>query len=210
MQRGKVLNLSSFNKAISFTSQNKIMLLVVASFIIGLVFGVSNYGKYEALDSYSKSLLSSFITLRQTSGLFKVFISSLLSSVGILFVCFALGSSMFGMVSVPLILAIKGYVYGAQTAYLYSEFSFKGVAFNAVLVMPSAIFLIIALILSSEQAVKFSLALARLTVYEDEHSGISVAFKKYCIKFLTVLVLLFISAAADMFLSHNFLDNFNF
>lgn len=210
MQRGKVLNLSSLNRVISFTSKNKLMLLVAASFIFGLVFGVLNYGKYEVIDNYTNTLLSSFIKLRQNSGLFKIFISSFLSSLGLLFVCFALGSSMFGMVSIPLILAIKGYFYGAQAAHLYATFSLRGVAFNAVLVLPAAVVLIIALVLSGEQSVKFSLALARLTVYENEQSGISAAFKRYCIKYLTVLVLLILSAAIDMVLSHNFLNNFDF
>ena len=210
MQRGRVLNLSSFNRIISFTSQNRIMLLVVASFILGLIFGVINYGKYEVIDNYISTFLDNFIKLRENSGLFKIFTSSFLGSLGLLFVCFAFGSSMFGMVSIPLILAIKGYLYGAQAAHLYAVFSFKGVAFNAVLVMPSAVFLIIALVLSAEQSVKFSLALARLTVYENEQSGISVAFKKYCVKYLTVLVFALLSAAIDMLLSHNFLKNFNF
>ena len=56
---------------------------------------------------------------------------------------------------------------------------------------------------------KYKITAGKVENYEVTQST-SVAFKKYCIKFLTVLVLLFISAAADMFLSHNFLDNFNF
>ena len=115
---------------------------------------------------------------------------------------------MFGVITAPLLLGFKGYFYGAVAALLYNTYALKGVAFNAVIILPSAIFLIIALLLSAEDSVKFSFVLAKLTMSEYSSHNMPEAFKKYSVRYLAFTILLVVSAAVDALITHNFLRKF--
>ena len=149
MQRGKVLNLSRLR----FTEvlfKNKLLIISLAVFLAGIIFGIISVGKYKNLTDFSAGFITDFMDLRNTEKFSKILLSSFFNSVTVLIVFAVFGTSMFGVVTVPFLLSVIGVIYGNITAYLYSEFALKGIAFNAVIFLPSVIVFLIVLLLASK------------------------------------------------------------
>lgn len=208
MQRGRVLNLSFYSKIFQFVIKNKLLIIITAIFITGICFAVFTYGKYNAVEEWSQSYIQKFIVTRSGRGLFKIAVDSFLTSSLFIILCFIFGTSMLGVVLVPICVALRAFVYGSVISYLYSAYSLEGVAFHAIILLPAAIFLIIAFILASIEAIRFSLFLANLTLSRTETSNLFFEFRQYCLRFLIFSIFVLISCFLDAILSSNFLDNF--
>ena len=127
-----------------------------------------------------------------------------------LFLAFLLGASVFGVITVPCFVLIKGFIYGGITAYLYSEFALKGIAFNAVVFIPSIIIFIIVWLVASREAIRFSLKLSSLTLNNTMPFSLSDDFKDYGIKYLIFAAVVILSALADACISVSVLKYFSF
>ncbi len=206
MRRSKVLNLKKFNHFLSFISKNRVIIFLCVVFVLGLVFGV--FSSNKTLQNYFKLYIDDFITFRSTSSFIKVAVNSFLESLTFIFILYALGTSVFGMITSPIMVFLKGYFFGGLLSLLYSQFSLKGIAFNAVIILPSAIFLVLAILLSSENSIRFSCLLARLTITDNEPQYVSATFKQYSIKYLYYLGFVLASAVFDALISKNFLSKF--
>lgn len=209
MKKGKVLNLRGCNKIFEFVRVNNLLIILTVCFIIGLCFGVLTLKKYDFLKSYAEGYISDFMLSRTGTGFFKITLDSFLSSMLFIFLSFSCGASLLGVVLVPLCVSVRGFLYGCVTALLYAEYSLKGIAFNAVLLLPPAIIFIIALILASLESVRFSLLLARITLPATVPTNLSYNFKNYCGRYLLFCILVLVSAVADALLSVNFLTRFS-
>ena len=107
---------------------------------------------------------------------------------------FLSGTSLFGVVTVPLTVFGCGVFYGSAVAYLYFEYALKGVAFNAVIFLPSSLVLLLFLVFAARLSLNYSIELARLTMPNAMCGDLFLQFKDFSIKFL-LLTLGSISAA---------------
>ncbi len=208
MKKGRVLNLKFLSNATFFASKNKILIVSSAFLIIGLIFGVFSFKKFDLIFNFIGKYVEHFISIRSNTKFLEVFINSFFESFGIIFLLFYFGTSMFGIVFIPFLITLKGYLYGATAAFLYWKFAINGVALNAVLILPTAIFFIIALLLCSCEAFRFSFTLANQTFSFGEYKNLSLYFKNYCYKHILFIVLLILSAVTDALISVNFSTNF--
>lgn len=208
MKKGRVVNLKFLSSATFFTTKNKILILSSVLLIIGLIFGVASLKKNDLIFNFVSAYSENFISARNTASFLNIFINSFLESFGFIFLIFYFGTSIFGVVFLPFFIAFRGYLYGATAAFLYSEYLLKGVALNAIIVLPGALFFMIAFLLSSCEAFKFSFALANQTFYSGEYKNLSLYFKNYCYKYLLYIILLILSAVTDTLISLNFLKQF--
>lgn len=209
MQRGKVLNLSRL-KFTGFFLENKILIIGLLLFIFGIVFGVSAVSDYSKITDFAKNFVDEFIELRNDATFFRIFLNSFFSSAMILLVFLILGTSIFGVVTVPFSVAVYGMFYGTIVSYIYSEFALRGIAFNAVIFLPSSIIFIIVLLLACREAVNFSLKISSLTVSKTVSYNISNQFKRFLIMLLIFVGLSIVSALVDATVSSAFIKYFNF
>ncbi len=209
MHYGTVLKLRGYKSFFSFLQNNYWLLISATFFVVGLAFGVFSFGKYTLVLEWSKDFISEFIVLRSSSSFLKVVVDSFLSSMLFIVLIFICGTSLFGLGLVPVFVTVRGFLYGSVTALLYSEYSLKGIAFHAVLVMPSAVFFIIALIIAAVESIRFSFVFSRLTLPNSMPVNLSVNFKRYCYKYLLLCILILLSAVADALISCNFLSKFS-
>lgn len=209
MQRGKVLNLSRL-KVTGFLFENKILIISLIIYLIGIIFGIVSIGKYENFTEFTKNFVNEFIDLRITEKFSKILINSFFRSVMILLAFAVLGTSMFGAVTVPFALGVIGVFYGNVTAYLYSEFALKGIAFNAVIFLPSVIVFLIVLLLACKEAVNFSLKISSLTFSKSVSYNLSIEFKKFIILFIIFVSAALFSALIDAVISCSFIKYFQF
>lgn len=207
MQRGKVLNLSRLR----FTEvlfKNKLLIISLAVFLAGIIFGIISVGKYKNLTDFSAGFITDFMDLRNTEKFSKILLSSFFRSIAVLIVFAVLGTSMFGVVTVPFLLSVIGVIFGNITAYLYSEFALKGIAFNAVIFLPSVIVFLIVLLLASKEAVNFSLKISSLTFSKSGLYNLTLEFKKFLISFLLFISAALISSIIDAVISCSFIKYF--
>lgn len=209
MQYGRVLNLSFYNKAIQFIVKNRLLILVTVFFITGFAIAVFGTGKYEFVTEWTQNYFESFIAERTENSFFAVAADSFLSSMLFIILCLIFGTSMLGVIIIPAVVAVKGYILGNLTAYLYSVFSFEGVAFHAVIVLPPAIIFSAAFIFSAIEAINFSFNLSKLTFIQDFSFDLNREFKRFCFRFLLFSIPVLASGIIDALLSNNLLNNFS-
>jgi len=209
VSRGTVFRIKGYKDIFKCFVDNKLLILTTLFLIIGIFFGVFFYDKYSLLKEIPENFLNGFIEKRIDATFFKIFFDSFLGSMIIFVSLFAFGTSMLGVVFIPMIVALNGVFYGSLVSFLYAEFSLKGIAFHTVIFVPTVIFIIIGTILASLQSLDFSFLLAKHTFYEDSSKPIYENFKKYSVKFSLYILLFLIAALIDALISVNLLSSFN-
>ena len=193
MQRGRVINFSKI-KIFDFVKSNLYLFIGFLFLIIGAVLGLVIFDDFKLLTNFIKQYFENYIDIRQSGTFIKIVLLSFAKSLSVFMVLFMVGTSLFGVITVPLSVLICGVFYGSSVAYLYAEFALKGVAFNAVIFLPSSLVLLIFLIFASRLSLIFSVELARLTLPNSMRGDLFLQFKEYSIKFL-LLALGSVSAA---------------
>lgn len=206
MRKGKVLSLKNF-KLTEFVTKNNILAVLVVLIIAGVSVGIFTESRIQVLSNYSTTYVERFIALRSGESFLSVALSSFMSSALVLLMLFAAGTSMLGVILVPFIAALIGLFYGGISALLYSEYSVKGIAFNAVLIVPSAFVFLIALLLAGRESMRFSLLMAKMTLPGSPSVNLAFDFKNYCGRYLFIAFILLASALTDAVLSSSFLDS---
>lgn len=206
MRKGKVLSIKNF-KLTEFVTKNNILAVLVVLIIAGVSVGIFTESRIQVLSNYSTTYVERFIALRSGESFLSVALSSFMSSALVLLMLFAAGTSMLGVILVPFIAALIGLFYGGISALLYSEYSVKGIAFNAVLIVPSAFVFLIALLLAGRESMRFSLLMAKMTLPGSPSVNLAFDFKNYCGRYLFIAFILLASALTDAVLSCSFLDS---
>lgn len=209
MRRGTVISFKSCNKILDFIFKNRFMLILCSFFITGFLLAVILNGRYESVCEWSISVLEDFIKIRTDKTFLNIAINSFFSSMLFIIICFAGGTSVLGLVFVPICVGVRGYIYGGMAAVLYSEYLLRGIAFYTVLVLPSAIIFMFAFLFAANEAFNFSLILTKLTLPQTMPMNISFQFRGFCLKYLIICVIIVVSAAVDALLCGNFLMAFN-
>ena len=206
MKFNKILDLKAFARIGFFVKNNRLIIFLTVSFILGLLFGsYSDFG--GSLRDFAEKYFSSFVSIRQSESFLRIFFHSFMTSALWLLVSFFLGTGVMGFLILPVSSAVFGFFYGAVISYLYSEYALLGVAFHAVILLPSALLTVLAFLLSSAQSVRFSRSLSGLVFY-SRSVDLSVLFKEFCKSFLYYLLVIFISAILDGLFSIKFLGSF--
>ncbi len=208
MQKGRVLKINSFGVA-DFFRKNYFLITVFLLLVIGIFIGVFTCERFKALSQYANSFIADFIAERSGADFSRILIGSFLESFALLFMFFLLGASLFGVVTVPSLILVKGILLGGTTSYLYSTFGVKGVAFNAVILIPSTILILIVLLISARESMIFSIKLSSLTLAKTLPFNLSQDFKNYGIKYLVLAAFCFLGAVIDALVSTGLLRHFN-
>ena len=206
MQKGKVLSLKNFKLA-DFVARNNILTILVVLIAGGIAVGIFTQSKIQLLSEYSADYLERFIALRSGESFVSVALSSFMGSALVLLLLFAAGTSMLGVVLVPLLSAVRGMFFGGVSALLYSQYAVKGIAFNAVLIIPSAFVFVIALLLAARESMRFSVLIAKISLPGSPSVNLAFDFKYYCGRFLFIALIVLASALVDAVLSCSFLDS---
>ena len=206
MRKGKVLSLKNL-KFTEFIAKNNILAVLVILITAGIAVGIFTESKLQVLSRYSASYVERFVALRSGESFLSVALSSFMSSALVLLALFAAGTSMLGVILVPFLAALRGVFYGGVSALLYSGYSVKGIAFNAVLIVPSAFVFVIALLLAARESMRFSLLIAKMSLPGAPSVNLSFDFKNYCGRYLFIALIALASALTDAVLSCSFLDS---
>lgn len=209
MQKGTVLNLRKLN-FLSPIGNNKAIIAMLLLFVFGLLFGNFSCCPENRVMSFFIKNFSDYISCRQNSVFWKIFLTSLSRFFTVLAVTFICGTTFLGVSLIPFEIFCWGFWYGGISAHLCSEYAIKGIAFNAVILIPPILFFSICLFFAAKQSFLFALNLAKLTMPGSLPAKLFLQFKSYCSRYLLFVFLTIFSALIDAAMSVTFIHFFEF
>ncbi len=207
MKRSAVFSLSGKN-SLGFILHNKFLFIMCFLFLIGLSIGTFTYSLGENFKAISSDNFEYFLSCREGKTFWRVFFNTSLSSSVFLLALFFSGTSLFGVVLVPFLNVALGFYFGNLSAFLYSEYAFKGVAFNALLILPFALLFSLCIFFSAKFSFEFSLQLLKLTFPKSNQVNINNFFKAFCSKYLLCFLAIQFCSFISALLSASFLKFF--
>lgn len=201
MQKGGVVNLKHLNKVFVFLRLNSYNIVLTVVCLSGITVGILGTEWNDKFFETFKNYTERFLELRTQKIFLPIFSDCLLLNFGFLLLIFIFGTSVTGITLAPILIFIRSLFFGAVAGIIYSEYSLKGIALNALILIPPTLIAVIFLILSAREAMKFSLLLIRQTLPETKPQNLSVFFNRYSTKNILLLMPIIISSVLDGWLS---------
>lgn len=209
MRRTAIVNLNT-SRFIKELKRHYLTIVFAAFFIIGIAFGAAASGKNEIVKTLAADNFLTYLNARINQPIYKKFLQAAVNALIVPLCIFLGGTSLVGVAICPLVVLFKGYTYGALAGYLYCNFSLKGIAFNALMLIPPTLISVIATVICCRLAFNFSLILVKSSIPKGQSVNLYNAFQYYCKQFCIALLLLALSAAVDAIMSAAFLNFFVF
>ncbi len=209
MRKGIIVNLKRI-KLLDFITVNHIFILMCAIFIAGVAVGSVIYPENKTVSELTIGYFESYIKYHGSVSFISKILFSFLTYLIVLLLLFLSGTSMLGLVVVPFITCWQGIIFGNLTSFLYSEYALKGIAFNAIILVPSCLIFSVCSFFAARESINFSLLLARLSLPRTKPANIYIDFKKYSGKYLLFVAVCLLAAIVDILLSAFFLHFFEF
>ena len=118
MKKGTVLSLKRIRLS-EFIIKNNVLVLLVLLFIAGIAVGTFAGERIVGLSDYSADYLERFVAERSDASFLSVTLNSFAGSALVLLAVFAAGTSVLGVVLVPIAAAVRCVLYGSVSALLY-------------------------------------------------------------------------------------------
>lgn len=143
-------------KAFKEMMENSRILVFAVLFAIGIIIGASAIKNDGEMIGKIKYIISNYAMQRAGQGILENFINSLL--VNMIFVCLSVFFA-FSLIGYPLIMLlpfIRGTAIGAVSGYLYLEYKFMGLGYSLLMIYPSAVLCMVALIIIFNNSCEYS------------------------------------------------------
>lgn len=193
----------------SSTSLHRAKIILAVITVAGAVCGalLSRHADASLLEKLD-FLLNSNYAQRAAAPSASVFLASAASTSLFLLACFLCGLAVWGMTVAPLFPFIRGVGLGMTGGYLLAVKGGWGALFYVAVLLPGAFSGCVAIILGTENAVRFAQALRKncFSAAEEE----SPRFSRYIQRFGPALLLCFLGAAIDTLLTAAFARYFPF
>ena len=209
MRKGVILNFKKL-RILNYVNLNKIYILLCVLFIGGIAIGSIIYSKNESIAKFSQNFFEDYLSLHNNKTWISTLVISFLKYLLVLLLYFLSGTSMLGIAVVPFLTLWQGIFYGSVSSYLYAAYTLKGIAFNAIILVPQSIIFIICSFFAARASIDYSLIMVRLTLPKSKPANIYNDFRKYCGKFIVFCGISILTAVIDLILNIFFLHYFNF
>ena len=201
MQKGRVVNLSHLNKVFSFLHINCYIITLTVMCVSGIALGIFGTKFNDRFLDLFKSYTESYLALRSEGTFLRIFSDSLLLNFTFSLLIFIFGASVTGITLSPILVLIRSLLFGALSGVIYTDYSLKGIALNALILIPPTVVAMIFIILSAKESMKLSLVLIRQTLPETKPKNLSFDFRRFCVKNLILFIPIIISSILDGWLS---------
>ncbi len=207
----KVLSIkdTKVQNIIELINQRKIETLYSIILLLGMFLGAVFSGKQSSDILDLKVFFDNFLLSRRSSSFVDIFTGAFISNFTYLLLLFLGGMFALGSISDGVVLLFKGTSLGVLMGYSYLIYGLKGAAFAIIIILPGAFITALAFVYSSKESCLFSLYFFRLFTNNPPLTSIKQDFKKYCVKFIVVILLITFSALADGLLTRVFWKVFN-
>lgn len=209
MRKSTTINLNSL-KIVSNIKANYSTIIFLLIFVVGVTIGTLLIKYNPTITIAAETIFREFLSERISSGFFKVLLVSFLNLLPLYLVIFLSGTSLIGVVLVPISICYKGVIFGIVSSYLYVAYMLRGIAFNALLFVPTNLVAVLTLIFSAKISFSFSLILLKSSLPRGQSVNLHNQFQSYFKKYTVCIVFLGLSAIIDALMSYGFIRLFNF
>lgn len=172
-------------------------------YILGMLAGVLLIRYYDKADLLVAKLFDISIGERD---FFELFTSSFLRWLPFMLLIFIFGTCIVGVVLVPSIVFVKGMEYGFISGYIYSTYSFSGIVYNLILIIPATIVAAFGLFFTARNSFIFSLKLAKQVMPQPRSELLYPHLTVFCKRFLGLIFICILAALLEAALCVAFLD----
>ena len=141
---------------------------------------VCDNSEYYGISDY----FNGFVSFIKTSSFLEMFYNSFFVFSILLLINFTLGLCLIGNVILVIILFLYSFSIGSITSFLYCKYTFIGISYFAVSILPCLFLLTLNYLLCFKNSFNFSKELLSLC----KNNNVSVNIKSYIYKFLTHFV----------------------
>lgn len=193
----KIKTVKYFSKRNAFTqTDSKSMMILLFIFASAMIIGAGTAGKSDTfISSQLSEYVSDALAYCIKSGFVKVFFYSFIINTLLILFAFVNGFNCIGLPLSVVLPAIKGIGLGLISGSMYTAGS-SGVIKYCMTILPGGIFGVLALILACNESAYMSVDILSLILNRRE-IGDSISIKKYSVKFLIILLIVFISSIID-------------
>ena len=186
-------------------------ILFFSLFLCGLILGVLTMKGEEAqLKSVLNDFFIDYINNKSGNTILGCFLDSAILTLFIPILTFIFGLCAVG---VPIIIAMPtliGIAVGMATGFLYSEYTFQGLGYAALIILPSAAIVIATLLKCCNEAISMSLEIVFSISGGSYPKSKNNELKEYCLRFLIFAVPLILAALLNSFCFKLFGSLFSF
>lgn len=183
--------------------------LLLFTFTIGLMYGsIMLKSTSDNIFPILETIQKAFTKSKADNSFISNTLSSFTSSILFLFIVFLSGFSAIGQPVGFITLFIKGLGLGSCISYFYLTYSFQGLLYVLVIIVPSMLITLLALILSAKESIKLSNLI--FSTFTSENSVTITTLKLYIIKHLVLVIFLIASSILDGLFAILFADIFKF
>lgn len=177
----------------------KLVISFAIVLLLSMIFG-SIYANYINLNIIKKLdiLFLSDFDNRNNQGIIYTFISSFSSNFLFWLEMAFLSTSLFGIILTPLILIFRGVGLGLTAGYLYLIYSFKGVVFYILVLLPGIFISSVCFIFMLINSEKFSIKVTKQFISKSPQQPLREDMIIYIKKSSFILFALAISSICDM------------
>lgn len=183
---------------------------LVSLFLAGMIIGaVAARHIDNDINARLVTMFSDFSMLRNSQSIFETFTNSLAVNFIFLSVVFASGLCAVGIPLIAFAPLGKGIGLGMIAGYLYSTYSLSGAGYCMVILFPSAVISTAALLFGCNESFVMSFELLNMLSGKSTYQHENI-FKKYCGRYLILLVLILVSSIVDTITTVLFASKFSF
>ena len=185
------------------------VLLVFAVYVSGIILGSALLRTNENTQQKAKMLFDKFFASRKGASFISVFGTAILEWLPFLFALFVSGTCIAGVVILPFFIGYKGFCYGALAGYIYSNFSFDGIVYVLIFIIPPTIIGALGLFFAARRSLSFSLLLAKSVMPKGREYNMYNVLIHYCKSFAVLLITSICAALSDASISVSFGNKIN-
>lgn len=206
----KRLDSEKLKKLTVLAISNRAILSVFILLTLGILIGAMTSRPSADDVNAIETIAGGFISVRSQTNFISILIKSFGSLFLFIFAAFWLGNNNFGCFIIPFIPLIRGLGLGASLGYFYAFYGAMGLAYCAVLVIPSAIISTISILFASREGMRFSYIMFKRLGRRARLERMTVPFINYCKKFIIYIILIFSASLLDALLNIIFARLFSF
>ncbi len=209
MKKGRVLSLKRTG-LFKIANKDKTKIFLFFLLILGIVFGVFLFSDKHNIGVFIGRFADFYIKSHSYSKFLKVFFSSLLFLTIIDLIFLVSSVSLSGAITIPIFVLFLGYSFGSFLSFNYSSYSLKGLAFNAVLIIPVFISYFIVLVNTAKFSFTFALTLSSIIINNDKPIKVSFEFVSLIKRYLYLILFTVLISFFDTLLSFYLIKLFEF
>ncbi len=207
--KASTFNLHSIHQKTKTISSNRQIIILVALFFAGLIFG--SFSVKSESSFVSERLVPfymNYVRAKSTESSLAVFFSSLLMYSTVIIFAYFIGLCAVGIPFVALIPLCTGVFIGSVSGHIYGTYMLRGLGYCGIIIFPSAVIAISAIIFASKESMLMSRNM--LNLLSQRHNQQYEDFKSYSIRFAIYIAISCGAALIDTVMTHLFIGLFNF